>query len=142
MSHDVADVRWHSLQGLQSYFIEAMAQMDFDGDYAKAHMAADTGAEFTLQHSSTLDYINASWHVPVQDIINIYTRLYQHRRHHDGEQKIPTSDHLIYCMSSAFAASRIDLEFGRFLFSYYGSKSPFLIEELVDYYKGGKKKKK
>ncbi|KAG2212417.1 hypothetical protein INT45_001557 [Circinella minor] len=97
-------------------------------------MAADTGAEFTLQHSSTLDYINATWHVPVQDIVNIYTRLYQH---HENPQKIPSSDHLIYCMTSAFAASRIDLELGRFLFSYYGSKSPFLIEELVDYYKGG-----
>ncbi|KAI7847140.1 hypothetical protein BDC45DRAFT_26091 [Circinella umbellata] len=138
MSHDVADVRWHSLQGLKNYFIEAMAQMDFDGDYAKAHMAADTGAEFTLQHSSTLDYINATWHVPVQDIVHIYTRLYQQ---HDNQQKIPSSDHLIYCMTSAFAASRIDLELGRFLFSYYGSKSPFLIKELVDYYKGGKKQK-
>ena len=36
------------------------------------------------------------------------------------------------------AASRIDIEFGRFMFGYYGAKSPFLVEELIDYYKGGK----
>ncbi|KAI9247466.1 hypothetical protein BDA99DRAFT_525975 [Phascolomyces articulosus] len=135
MSHDVADVRWHSLQGLKSYFIEAMAEMDFHGDYEKAHMAADTGAEFTLQHSSTLNYINATWQVPVDDIVRIYERLYKNGQRQ--QTKVPSSDHLIYCITSAFAASKMDLEFGRFLFGYYGSKSPFLIEELVDYYKGG-----
>ncbi|KAI9490285.1 hypothetical protein BDB00DRAFT_560866 [Zychaea mexicana] len=135
MSHDVADVRWHSLQGLKDYFIEAMAHMDFGGDYSKAHTAADTGAEFTLQHSTRLNYINATWHVPVRDIVNIYARLYKNDA--NGSRRIPHQDHLIYCMTTAFAASRIDLEFGRFLFGYYGSKSPFLIEELVDHYKGG-----
>ncbi|KAI8139150.1 hypothetical protein BJV82DRAFT_628349 [Fennellomyces sp. T-0311] len=132
MSHDVADVRWHSLQGLKGYFMEAMAQMDFHGEFSQAHTAADTGAEFTLQHSTRLNYINATWHVPVRDIVNIYARLYQNQ-----SIRVPSQDHLIYCMTTAFAASRIDIEFGRFMFGYYGAKSPFLVKELVDYYKGG-----
>ncbi|KAI9317430.1 hypothetical protein BX666DRAFT_2026717 [Dichotomocladium elegans] len=141
MSHDVADVRWHSLRGLENYFIDAMAQMNFHGSFSKAHRAADTGAEFTLQHANRLAYINATWIVPVKDLVNIYKRLYKDKENASSTSgiatRVPTEEHLIYCMATAFAASRMDLRFGRYMFGYYGSRSPFLVEEMVDYYKGG-----
>lgn len=139
MAHDVADVRWHSLQGLTGYFIDAMARMDFHGEYSKAHTVADTGAEFTLQHLTPrlASYINATtWHVPVRDLVNIYAKLYTDFMP-SSTPRVPLESHLMYCMTTAFAASRIDYQFGQHLFGYYGHKSPFLVEDLVDYYKGG-----
>ncbi|GAA5804272.1 hypothetical protein HPULCUR_009759 [Helicostylum pulchrum] len=134
MSHGMADVKWHSLSGLSDYFIVAMANSDFHGDTNKAHLAADAGAEFTLRHSNSLSYLNETWQVPVKDIIQIYKRLYNN----DGSgKKVPVASHLKYCMATAFAASKIDVEFGKLMFGYYGSRSPFLIEEMYGYYKGG-----
>ncbi|KAG2189656.1 hypothetical protein INT46_004795, partial [Mucor plumbeus] len=132
MSHGMADVKWHSLSGLQDYFIVAMAKSDFHGNTEESHIAADAGAEFTLRHSSKLSYLNETWKVPVDDIVEIYKRLYA-----PTGQRIPLASHIQYCMATAFAASKIDVEFGQFMFGYYGSKSPFLTEELYDYYRGG-----
>lgn len=139
MSHGMADVKWHSLSGLSDYFIVAMANSDFHGDTKDSHLAADAGAEFTLRHSNKLSYLNETWQVPVKDIIEIYTRLYASEEEESAKKtRIPLASHIQYCMTAAFAASKIDVEFGQFMFGYYGSKSPFLTEELYDYYKGGK----
>jgi hypothetical protein len=137
MSHGMADVKWHSLSGLQDYFIVAMANSDFHGNHKEAHLAADAGAEFTLRHSNKLSYLNETWQVPVKDIIEIYTRLYANDAYVTLNRKVPLESHIQYCMTAAFAASKIDVEFGQLMFGYYGSKSPFLIEQLYDYYKGG-----
>ncbi|KAI8973527.1 hypothetical protein BDF20DRAFT_657581 [Mycotypha africana] len=135
MSHGMADVQWHSLRGLEDYFIAAMAKSDFHGNREEAHLAADAGAEFTLRHSTRLDYLNKTWHVPIKDIIEIYKRHYNATA--TEERQVPLASHIQYCMTAAFAASRIDVEFGGYMFGYYGSKSPFLTEETFDYYKGG-----
>ncbi|KAG2236049.1 hypothetical protein INT48_008143 [Thamnidium elegans] len=133
MSHGMADVKWHSLSGLSDYFIIAMANSDFHGNTKEAHLAADAGAEFTLRHSNSLSYLNQTWQVPVKDIIEIYKRLYNN----GSDKKVPANSHLKYCMATAFAASKIDVEFGKLMFGYYGSKSPFLTEEMYSYYRGG-----
>lgn len=135
MSHGMADVKWHSLSGLSDYFVVAMANMNFHGNTQEAHMAADTGAEFTLRHSNKLSYLNETWQVPIKDMIEVYRRLYATEGNED--KRIPLSEHLQYCMTAAFAASKVDVAFGQLMFGYYGSKSPFLTEELYDYYKGG-----
>ncbi|KAG0750346.1 hypothetical protein G6F57_000758 [Rhizopus arrhizus] len=132
MSHGMADVKWHSLGGLSDYFIIAMANSDFHGDMQEAHIAADTGAEFTLRHSNPLSYLNKTWKIPVDDIVEIYKRLYT-----NSSTPVPLKQHVQYCMAAAFAASKVDVEFGQWMFGYYGAKSPFLVEELYDYYKGG-----
>ncbi|KAI9016347.1 hypothetical protein CLU79DRAFT_837638 [Phycomyces nitens] len=134
MSHGVADVKWHSLGGLEDYFIHAMAHNDFYGDIEEAHKAADTGAEFTLRHSSRLSYMSDSWKVPLIDLINIYARIYEAT---NETALVPTKEHLQQCMTAAFAAAKLDAKLGHHMFAYYGSQSPFLIEQLNDYHKGG-----
>lgn len=136
MSHGMADVKWHSLDGLSDYFIVAMAKSDFHGNTEESHIAADAGAEFTLRHSNKLSYLNETWQVPIKDIREIYRRLYELPEY--TNRKVPLTAHIQYCMAAAFAASKIDVEFGQLMFGYYGSKSPFLVEELYDYYRGGK----
>jgi hypothetical protein len=40
-------------------------------------------------------------------------------------------------MTAAYAAAQINAEFGQWMFGVYGARSPFLVEELYDYYRGG-----
>ncbi|KAL0073965.1 hypothetical protein J3Q64DRAFT_1649557 [Phycomyces blakesleeanus] len=119
MSHGVADVKWHSLGGLEEYFIHAMAQNDFYGNIDEAHKAADTGAEFTLRHSSRLSYMSDTWQVPLIDLINIYARIYEAT---NETALVPTKDHLQHCMTAAFAAAKLDAKLGHHMFAYYGSQ--------------------
>ncbi|KAI9275414.1 hypothetical protein BY458DRAFT_507376 [Sporodiniella umbellata] len=132
MSHGMADVKWHSLGGLSDYFIVAMANSDFHGNTNEAHTVADAGAEFALRHSSPLSYLNKTWKIPVKDLVAIYQRLYA-----QSSTKVPLQEHIQYCMAAAFAASKIDVEFGQWMFGYFGAKGPFLVEELYDYNRGG-----
>ncbi|KAH8550829.1 hypothetical protein BGW37DRAFT_60321 [Umbelopsis sp. PMI_123] len=132
ISHDIADVFWHGLGGFQDSFIHAMAAQNFHGSYSKAHLAADTGAEFTLRHSAELKYFNATWTVPVRDLANIYSQMYKHT-----DISTPSEEDLRYCMQVGYTAFKADLRLGKYLFPYYGQQSPFLIENLNHYYRGG-----
>ncbi|KAI9286546.1 hypothetical protein BC943DRAFT_320918 [Umbelopsis sp. AD052] len=132
ISHDIADVFWHGLGGFQDGFIHAMSAQNFHGNTPKAHVAADAGAEFTLRHSAELKYFNATWTVPVRDLTNIYNQMYKHTN-----IPTPSEEDLRYCMQVGYTAFKADLKLGKYLFPYYGQQSPFLIENLDHYYRGG-----
>ncbi|KAJ2959591.1 hypothetical protein NQZ79_g4899 [Umbelopsis isabellina] len=131
-SHDIADVFWHGLGGFQESFIHAMAKQNFHGNIAKAHTAADAGAEFTLRHSAELLYFNSTWSVPARDLANIYLRI--NTKLHGTT---PSEADLAYCMRVGYAAFKADLRMGKYLFPHYGQQSPFLIENLNHYHRGG-----
>ncbi|RHZ83591.1 hypothetical protein Glove_91g49 [Diversispora epigaea] len=126
VSHGTADVSWHGI-GIHSGFIRAMSEMNFNRNWETAHSAADLGGEFTISHMANLDYLEDKWKVPVDDLIEIYKRTNQSvlRKHID------------YCVKQAYAAIQANKRFGKMFFSYYGEKSPFLIERLEDYHRGG-----
>lgn len=109
-----------------------MSAQNFHGNTAKAHVAADAGAEFTLRHSAELKYFNATWTVPVRDLANIYSQMYKHTN-----LPTPSEEDLRYCMQVGYTAFKADLKLGKYLFPYYGQQSPFLIENLDHYYRGG-----
>ncbi|RIB06471.1 hypothetical protein C2G38_2253190 [Gigaspora rosea] len=127
VSHGVADVSFHSLGGIHDGFIATMAEINFKRDINAAHSAADTGGEFTLSHMVDLDYLEDEWQVPVDDIIEIYKRI----------NKTASKRHINYCIKQAFTAMQANKKFGKLFFSTYGEKSPFLIEKLEEYYRGG-----
>ncbi|ORX45473.1 hypothetical protein DM01DRAFT_1339982 [Hesseltinella vesiculosa] len=132
LSHDIADVEWHSLNGLPNYFMQVMASMDFGGDIAKAHKVADTGGEAVLRHRSRLDYLSDQWKLPLDDLIRIYQRYYQQR-----PGAVPPADHVRYCMMRAFAGIKLDVGLVKYLFDFYGAQSPFLVDHMYDYHRGG-----
>ncbi|XP_023343411.1 phosphatidylinositol-glycan-specific phospholipase D [Eurytemora carolleeae] len=45
ISHQVADITWHSLQGLKQGFIPALAALNFRGDFNAAHDFADVAGD-------------------------------------------------------------------------------------------------
>lgn len=128
----MADIFWHGLGGFQESFIYAMGAQNYKGNIAKAHSAADTGGEFTLRHSAGLEYFNVSWAVPVRDLASIYRQM-------NNKTKMPTpsEEDLRYCMKVGYTAFKADLKLGKYLFPYYGQQSPFLIENINHYHRGG-----
>ncbi|CAG8454540.1 5176_t:CDS:10, partial [Dentiscutata heterogama] len=127
VSHGVADVSFHSLGGIHDGFIATMAEVNFKQDIEAAHSAADMGGEFTLSHMVDLDYLEDEWQVPIDDIIEIYERI----------NKTVSKKHINYCIKQAFTAMQANKRFGKLFFPTYGEKSPFLIEKLEEYYRGG-----
>jgi glycosylphosphatidylinositol phospholipase D len=125
-------VFWHGLGGFQESFINAMAMQNFHGDTAEAHTAADAGAEFTLRHSAELQYFNSTWTVPARDLANIYRRM-----HTKLDDTAPSEADIGYCMRVGYVAFKADLKMGKYLFPHYGQQSPFLIENLNHYHRGG-----
>nr|CAG8537997.1 2803_t:CDS:10 [Entrophospora candida] len=109
VSHGAADTSWHSLE-MDSGFINAMAEMNYWGVYNDAHEAADNGGEFTLSHMSEIDYLG----IPFKDLIAIYEKM----------GKTVTEPQIQFCIKRSYALSEFN-------------KSPFLIEQLENYHRGG-----
>ncbi|KAG0297844.1 integrin subunit alpha 8 [Dissophora globulifera] len=127
VSHSVGDMSWHALHGLDAGFIKAIAKTSFDGDYYKGHTLADVGAEFVLSHMSKMEHLVIAWKVPVKDVSAIYKRMGYY---------VP-GPALSHCMRNGFAGAQANARLGSQLFPVYASKSPFLIEQVVDYPMGG-----
>ncbi|OZJ04689.1 hypothetical protein BZG36_02553 [Bifiguratus adelaidae] len=134
-SHGIADIAWHSLTWLTDGFIQAMSHYDFHDDFAAAHGVADTGGDFVLRHAQDVsDLLGKPWKVPVKDVEAIYKRMYETRQ---NSPRIPSAIQIGFCMRAGYAALQADLRVGKYLFARYGQMSPFLVEGLNDYPKGG-----
>ena len=53
ISHQVADISWHSMEGLQDGFISALSVLAFHDDWGAAHSYADV-ADDMIGHSAEL----------------------------------------------------------------------------------------
>ncbi|KAG0214277.1 Glycosylphosphatidylinositol specific phospholipase D1 [Mortierella sp. GBA43] len=127
VSHSMGDLSWHALRGLDAGFIKVLSQTSFGGDYSKGHTLADLGAEFVLSHMSNMNHLITRWKVPVKDITEIYKRI---------GHRVP-GPILSHCMRTGFAAAQANAILGSRLFPVYASKSPFLVEQVINYPMGG-----
>ena len=60
ISHQVADISWHSLAGFKQGFIQAMANVNFHGVFDKAHTDADVGGDMLTQFDHSDDIIGSN----------------------------------------------------------------------------------
>ncbi|KFP85776.1 PREDICTED: phosphatidylinositol-glycan-specific phospholipase D [Acanthisitta chloris] len=127
-SHMVADISWHSL-GIDQGFLKAMGEIDFHGSYSEAHSAGDFGGDVVSQFELDFSYLASNWYVPVKDLASIYKEFY-------GEEII-TESTITDCTYLLFLELHGErLAVGK-LFPTYASKSPFLVENLHEYFLGG-----
>ncbi|TPX42077.1 glycosylphosphatidylinositol phospholipase D [Synchytrium endobioticum] len=126
VSHGAADAPWHSLDSNEG-FIDALSAYDFGGLYSQAHPHADTGADILLSYSGDLNYFDRVWRVPSADLVNIYqlfglnvTRLQLDR-----------------CMFLGYMGAQLNRAEGHYFYARYAAPSPFLVENYIDYFKGG-----
>ncbi|ODV83132.1 hypothetical protein CANARDRAFT_19740 [[Candida] arabinofermentans NRRL YB-2248] len=140
-THQVADVSWHNLYHQQG-LLEQLSQVEFGGNYSKAHTFLDTGGDFLvltkqfgnvnkLKLASLLKFYTASWEIPEDDLLDIYTEM--------GYEI--TSTELNLCMFKGYLALQGEVaaieSTDEKSSLYYLIKSPLLRETLDDYYYGG-----
>ncbi|RKP33799.1 hypothetical protein BJ085DRAFT_35199 [Dimargaris cristalligena] len=126
-SHDVADILWHGLNNQREGFIRAISFGNMDGQYDLAHTLTDTGAEFILRHSLDMSHIRKLWKLPVTDILAIYNDL--------GVQLNKAAFQA--CFSRGYLAAIGTKTFGDRVFPKYAHKSPVMVQQIENYYRGG-----
>ncbi|KAL8584655.1 hypothetical protein ACOMHN_002384 [Nucella lapillus] len=130
MSHQTADVSWHGL-GIEQGFLNAMAAVNFHGSFDTAHPIGDFGGdimtlfEFNVGH---MPYFT-EWYIPVDDLYNIYTELY-------GAPLMPKKV-IVDCTLEMYAERLGEKLAVDKLYPDYAKKSPYLVDQLTDYFLGG-----
>ncbi|KAM9964573.1 hypothetical protein ACTFIW_004343 [Dictyostelium discoideum] len=127
-SHQIADISWHSIGGIQQGLIRAMAGQDFNGTYELAHGNADEGGEFELAYNYDLSWLSDKWYVPITDIKNIF---------HSMNYPRVDDENLLRCNAILYAGAMGVKIGGRFFYPEIAKKSPFLVDHYQDYFIGG-----
>lgn len=131
LSHQVADVTWHSL-GIHQGLLQVMTDSEFDGDNDEAHQTLDVGGDMIYLHrlmASQQDYnwVQNNWDFNARDIQTILASL---------GYKV-SGLQLRYCMSRGRTALQAELRIADYGYIHYAAKSPFLFGNLEEYYAGG-----
>nr|XP_015090111.1 phosphatidylinositol-glycan-specific phospholipase D isoform X1 [Vicugna pacos] len=127
-SHMVADVSWHSL-GIEQGFLRTMGAIDFHNSYSEAHPTGDFGGDVLSQFEFNFNYLARHWYVPVEDLLEIYKKLY-------GREVI-TKKAIVDCSYLQFLEMYGEMLAVSKLYPAYSRKSPFLVEQFQEYFLGG-----
>ncbi|XP_057554047.1 phosphatidylinositol-glycan-specific phospholipase D isoform X2 [Hippopotamus amphibius kiboko] len=127
-SHMVADINWHSL-GIEQGFLRTMGAIDFHDSYPEAHWAGDFGGDVLSQFEFNFDYLSRHWYVPVQDLLEIYKKLFG--------RAVITKNAIVDCSYLQFLEMYGEMLAISKLYPTYSSKSPFLVEQFQEYFLGG-----
>ena len=72
VSHQVADISWHGLEGLSDGFLPVLANLGFHGSYDIAHDFGDIADDMIGVFEWDVTSYATEWYVPVEDIMEIY----------------------------------------------------------------------
>ncbi|XP_060608003.1 phosphatidylinositol-glycan-specific phospholipase D-like isoform X2 [Ruditapes philippinarum] len=130
VSHQVADILWHSL-GIDQGFLQAMANINFHGQFDLAHPVGDFGGDILTEYEMNTTYIplEEGWYFPLDDLYNIYISYY-------GNEKIPKNI-IQECTLTLFLRRLAEQIAAKELFPEYAEKSPFLVDQFEQYFIGG-----
>lgn len=131
VSHQVADILWHSL-GIDQGFLATMGKINFHGSFDKAHSVGDFGGDVLSNYEFPIDYLNLTegWYVPTEDLYNIYQEYY------NGSFPMPKAT-LLECGSFMIVGRLAEILGARELFPEIAYKSPYLVDQFEKYFIGG-----
>ena len=72
ISHQVADISWHSLEGLSDGFLEVLSKLGFHNNFGAAHDFGDVDDDMIGIFEWNVTSYATEWFVPVQDLVEIY----------------------------------------------------------------------
>lgn len=127
MAHSQSDISWHALSGFEEGFVEAMAQTNYNGVWGDAH-GEEVGGDIVCDYEFDTSWLASSWYTPIDDVVEVYHKL--------GYTNV-SAFVLTLQTGKLYLAAKLGLQNSSFLFGQYSSKSPFLIEQLQDYFSGG-----
>lgn len=131
MSHQVADVTWHSL-GIKQGFLTTMGDVNFFGSFPAAHPVGDIGGDMVASFEGDTSQLPSGlkeWYLPSRDLEEIYLEYY-------GEKKI-SREEIEVCSASVLLAWIGERIAGAKLFAWFSRQSPFLVEDFHTYFQGG-----
>ena len=135
VSHQIADVLWHNL-GIQDGFLQAMANANFHHNFGQAHDAGDLGGDVVGAFEWNTSFVeDIHWYVPTEDLQQIYHRYYI--QHQGADNYNITSSEISECASLIYLGRFGEVAALKKLFPSHAEGSPFLVEELSEYYLGG-----
>ncbi|KAK3591260.1 hypothetical protein CHS0354_010625 [Potamilus streckersoni] len=131
VSHQTADILWHSL-GIDQGFLMTMANVNFHGDFDKAHSTGDLGGDVVNNFELNMDYIplTSDWYIPVDDLFNIYKEYY------GNDTRMP-KDVITDCTTLLLLGRIAEVLAAKEIFPDIANKSSFLLNQLSDYFVGG-----
>nr|XP_022318177.1 phosphatidylinositol-glycan-specific phospholipase D-like [Crassostrea virginica] len=132
MSHQVADITWHSL-GLDQGFLPTMGFMNFHGSYSNAHPVGDFGGDvwnaYGLLAKDDNLHPDKYWYVPVDDLFKIYQEFY-------GKIRIDKTT-IELCSAQMLLAGIAEVLLGSEAFLAVANDTDFLIDNELEYFQGG-----
>ena len=125
----VADVSWHSLEGLKDGMIRMLAETSYDGKYNPAHTYADFVGDIVgiMEWNTTMI---DQWYVPVNDLHNIFIEYY-------GDDRGITPNLISTCTLMLLAGRIAEQELGAAIYPIEVIQAPLFLDVLQDYYLGG-----
>ena len=72
ISHQVADISWHSLEGLKDGYLTVLGNLGFHGSFGEAHDFGDVADDMIGVFEWNVTSYATEWYVPVQDLVEIY----------------------------------------------------------------------
>jgi len=130
ISHQVADISWHSLKGLQNGFIPALAAVNFRGSYGDAHDHADVASDMIGVYEWDVTEYATEWYIPTHLLLNIYQDYY-------GAGNEMTEDLIHTCGGMLLAGRLGEQVIGKVLYPDLAAKAPAMLHDYRDYYLGG-----
>jgi len=135
ISHQVADINWHSLEGLHDGFLEVLGKVSFHGSFGTAHDYGDVADDMIGVFEWNVTSYATEWYVPVVDLVKIYKLYY-------GEESNPLTEEIVnVCAGMEWKPiiyHPLDCWLaGKLLYYDYAKQSPVMLEMFRDYYLGG-----
>lgn len=130
MTHQIADISWHSL-GINQGLLRAMVDSEFNGDYDSAHSILDIGGDMIFLSRllpQEVQEVTRSWKYNNNDIKTILQMV--------GYSTISNNE-IKYCMGRGRAALTAEKKVSSIGYKRFARRSPMMFNELETYFAGG-----
>merc|ERR1719369_264701 len=130
ISHQVADISWHGLEGLSDGFLPVLGNLGFHGSFGTAHDFGDVADDMIGVFEWNVTSYATEWYVPVQDLVEIYEAYY-------GGPNEMTADIVDVCSGMLLVGRVAEQAAGKLLYYEYAKRSPVMLDMYRDYFMGG-----
>ena len=130
IAHQVSDISWHGLEGLEDGYLRVLGKFAFHGSFGDAHTYGDVADDMIGVFEWNVTTYAYEWFVPVGDLMEIYADYYQ-------EENSLTVDVINVCSGMLLTGRLAEQVAGKNLYYYYTKHTPVMLDMFRDYFLGG-----
>lgn len=122
IAHQVSDISWHSMEGLQNGYLDILAKYAFHDSFGTAHTYGDVADDMIGVFEWNVTSYAYEWYVPVQDLVEIYDDYY------GSEENVMTEEIVNTCSGMLLIGRLGEHIIGRSLYYYYVKQAPIMLD--------------